>query len=548
MKYIISENQYKILLKEDRVTFLKNQNVISPEILDQSVEGEDEKDGEREPGGMKPKKITVDPIENHEGIDIAYIITNRKGKQSIKLTDLIFEDIVDADPSSNKQYVQWMIKVFMTHIKEGEVEQAIRFLSEDLPEANEFLEVFDKVKNKKVFKRSAPNRPNAPQNVTDINQYSSLAQLYSVVSPFVGMEDDDEDGDGESKLWKKLKKYIDLGEARLAYRDNDVMVYMPQTLESSCDPLGPLASWCTRRSGNSYFDSYRQRKKPDGSLSDYYVVMPKKLFDGDDEGGLFPLQIHFESNQLHDKNNSSIERDGKLEGVLNRFSGLRDFFKRELGALVEMDVTKGTGLMDSSYIKYLNMMGGRAEDHISSEAFEQGVKNIKKLAGEQNVPLQQNKYLKWLMENTEGVVVTDFLDPNTTDRLDFSGMNIGDLPDLSNFKNLDAILAEGSGLTEMPPLDKLPINAPLTMMSFQNNQIKVAPPKGYEKLPNLFSINLKGNPIEKINVDVVEKLLDLDDFIRFAIDDDRIESLPPKNKKEYTDLIGGSLGSLITTR
>jgi len=547
MKYIISENQYKILLKEDRVTFLKNQNVIAPEILDQSVEGEDEKDGEREPGGMKPKKITVDPIENHEGIDIAYIITNRKGKQSIKLTDLIFEDIVDADPSSNKQYVQWMIKVFMTHIKEGEVEQAIRFLSEDLPEANEFLEVFDKVKNKKVFKRSAPNRPNAPQNVTDINQYSSLAQLYSVVSPFVGMEDDDDDN-GESKLWKKLKKYIDLGEARLAYRDNDVMVYMPQTLEASCDPLGPLASWCTRRSGNSYFDTYRQKKKPDGSLSDYYVVMPKKLFDGDDEGGVFPLQIHFESNQLHDKNNSSIERSGKLEEILNRFSGLKDFFKRELGALVEMDVTKGTGLMDSSYIKYLNMFGGKAEDHISGEAYEQGVNNIKKLAGEQNVPLQQNKYLKWLMENTEGVNVTDFLDPKNTDRLDFSGMNIGTIPDLSNFTNLDAILAEGSGLTEMPPINYLPMGAPLTMVSFQNNQIKVAPPEGYEKLPNLFSINLKGNPIEKINVGVVEKLLDLEDFIRFAIDDDKLENLSPENKKEYDDLIGGSLGSLITSR
>ena len=548
MKYIISENQYKILLKEDRVTFLKNQNVISPEILDQSVEGEDEKDGEREPGGMKPKKITVDPIENHEGIDIAYIITNRKGKQSIKLTDLIFEDIVDADPSSNKQYVQWMIKVFMTHIKDGDIEQAIRFLSEDLPEANEFLEVFDRVKNKKVFKRSAPNRPNAPQNVTDINQYNSLAQLYSVVSPFVGMEDDDEDGDGESKLWKKLKKYIDLGEARLAYRDNDVMVYMPQTLEASCDPLGPLASWCTRRSGNSYFDTYRQKKKPDGSLSDYYVVMPKKLFDGDDEGGVFPLQIHFESNQLHDKNNSSIERSGKLEEILNRFSGLKDFFKRELGALVEMDVTKGTGLMDSSYIKYLNMFGGKAEDHISGEAYEQGVNNIKKLAGEQNVPLQQNKYLKWLMENTEGVNVTDFLDPKNTDRLDFSGMNIGTIPDLSNFTNLDAILAEGSGLTEMPPINYLPMGAPLTMVSFQNNQIKVAPPEGYEKLPNLFSINLKGNPIEKINVGVVEKLLDLEDFIRFAIDDDKLENLSPENKKEYDDLIGGSLGSLITSR
>ena len=548
MKYIISENQYKILLKEDRVTFLKNQNVIDPKILDQSVEGEDEKDGEREPGGMKPKKFKVEPIENHEGIDIAYIVT-KKNKQSIKLTDLIFEDIVDADPSSNKQYVQWMIKVFMTHIKEGEIEQAIRFLSEDLPEANEFLEVFDKVKNKKVFKRSAPNRPNAPQNVTDINQYSTLAQLYSVVSPFVGMgDDDDDDDDGESKLWKKLKKYIDLGEAKLAYRDNDVLVYMPQTIESSCEPLGPLASWCTRREGNSYFDSYRQRKKPDGSLSDYYVVMPKKLFDGDDEGGVFPLQIHFESNQWHDKNNSSIERNGRLQEILKRFPGLNNFLKDELGALVEMDARGGKGLMDSSYVKYLNMVGGKASDHISPEAFEEGVANIRKLAGEQNVPLQQNKYLKWLMENTDGVVVTDFLDPETTDRLDFSGMNIGTIPDLTKFTNLDAILAEGSNITEMPSIDKLPMTAPLTMLSFQNNDITEAPPKGYEKLPNLFSINLKGNPISKINVGVVEKLLDLDDFIRLAIDDDRIEALPPKNKKEYQDLIGGSLGSLITSR
>ena len=548
MKYIISENQYRILLREDRVTFLRNQNVIDQETLDQAVEGENEREDERPEGGGRPRRIRVEPIENHEGIDIAYIVTKRNGKQSIKLTEAIFQDIVDADPSSNKQYVQWMIQVFLNHIKDEDIDQAVRFLAEDLPEANEFLGVFDKVKNKKVFKRSAPNRPNAPQNVTDINQYNDLAHLYSVVSPFVGTEDD-EDDDGESKLWKKLKKYIDLGEAKLAYRDGDVLVYTPLTIDSSCDPLGPLASWCTRREGNSYFDSYRRNNpKPDGSLSDYYVVMPKKLFDGDDEGGVFPLQIHFESNQLHDKNNSSIERSGKLDEILSRFSGLRDFFKRELGALVEMDVTRGTGLMDSPYIKYLNKFGGKAEDHISGEAYEQGVANIKKLAGEQNVPLQQNKYLKWLMENTEGVEVTDFLDPETTDRLDFSGMNIGTIPDLSKFKNLDAILAEGSNVNEMPPISKLPLDAPLTMMSFQNNNIKEAPLEGYEKLPNLFSINVKGNPINKVNVGVIEKLLDLDDFIRFGIDDNAIENLSPENKKQYQELLKGSLGALITSR
>ena len=152
------------------------------------------------------------------------------------------------------------------------------------------------------------------------------------------------------------------------------------------------------------------------------------------------------------------------------------------------------------------------------------------------------------MENTEGVEVTDFLDPETTDRLDFSGMNIGTLPDLSKFKNLDAILAEGSNVNEMPPISKLPMDAPLTMMSFQNNNIKEAPLEGYEKLPNLFSINVKGNPITKVNVGVIEKLLDLDDFIRFGIDDNAIENLSPENKKQYQELLKGSLGALITSR
>ena len=186
-----------------------------------------------------------------------------------------------------------MIQVFLRHISDGDIEQAIRFLTEDLPEASEFLTIFDDVKNKKVFKRSAPNRPNAPQNVTDINQYTSLSQLYSVVSPFIGASDEESE-DGESPLWKKLKKYIDLGEAKLVYRDGDVLIYSPLTIESSCDPLGSLASWCTRREGNTYFDSYRKNNpKPDGTNSDYYVIMPKNLFNGDDEGDTYPLQFHF---------------------------------------------------------------------------------------------------------------------------------------------------------------------------------------------------------------------------------------------------------------
>jgi hypothetical protein len=537
MKYIIKESQYKILLREDRVQYLKTQNVINPEILDQSVEGGDEKDDKRKPGGVDPNKIRVEPIEDHNGIDIAYIIT-KKGKKSIKLSEQIFNDIVDADPSSNKQYTQWIIQVFSRHINDGDIDQAVRFLTEDLPEVNEFLTVFDTVKNKKVFKRSAPNRPNAPQNVTDINQYTDLAHLYSVVSPFVGVEDDESDEGAGSPLWKKLKKYIDLGEAKLAYRDNDVLIYTPLTIESSCEPLGPLASWCTRREGNSHFDSYRRNNpKPDGTLSDYYVIMPKKIFDGDDEGGLYPLQFHFETNQLHDKNNSSIERSGQLNSVLNRFPGMREFFKKELGALVEMDVRRGTGLMESSYIKYLNMFGGRASDVISSEAYEIGVENIKRLASQQNVPLQNNRYLKWLMENVEGVSVVDYLDPLNTEKIDFSGMRINTIPDLSKFERLKSLIAMNCGLTKMPPIEYLPLDAPLGVITLKNNDITTAIPEGYEKLKSLMFISLQNNPIRKINLDVVGKMIETnEDLLRITIlsegDKSGWDSLDPENFEE----------------
>lgn len=539
MRYIITENQYRVLLREDRVQYLKTQNVISPEILDQSVEGSDEKDGIRKPGGMDPNRVKVEPIEDHNGIDIAYIIT-KKNKKSIKLSEAIFNDIVEADPSPNKQYVQWMIQVFMRHINENDVEQAIRFLTEDLPEANEFLGVFDSVKNKKVFKRSAPNRPNAPQNVTDINQYNDLSHLYSVVSPFIGVADEEETEDGESPLWRKLKKYIDLGEAKLAYRDNDVLIYTPLTLESSCDPLGPLASWCTRREGNSYFESYRRNNpKPDGSLSEYYVIMPKSLFTGDDEGGLFPLQFHFESNQLHDKGNASIEtgRGGQLSGILNRFSGMKNFFQKELGKLTEMDVRKGTGLMDSPYIKYLNMFGGKAEDHISSEAYNEGVANIRRLASQQVGPLQQNRYLKWLMENTSGVNIVEFLDTETTTKLDFSNMAIGELPDLSSFKNLDGIVANNCDLRRLPPIEYLPLDAPLTIMGLQNNNITEAPLEGYEKLTNLFTLTLKNNPITKINVGVLKEMVKDETFVRFAFDESVIGNLSAENRREFDEFV-----------
>ena len=536
MKYIVTESQYKILLTEDRLDYLKTQHVMTNSQVDDLTQGEQESEEEREPGGIPPKKrIKVDPIQDDSGVDIAYLYTNKKGKTSVKLTEEIFNDIAEADPTSNKAYVSWMINVFLRHISEDEIEQAVRFLTEDLPEATEFIEVFDRVKKKKVFKTGAPNRPNAPSDVSDISQYNDLAHLYSIVSPFVGSGDgDDEDLTPGKKLWNKLKKYVDLGHARLAYRDNDVLIYIPDTIESSCDPLGNLSSWCTRREGNTYFNSYRNNnKKPNGDPSDLYVVIPKSMFDGDPTGDdVFPLQLHFETGQMHNKNNSNIGDEG-LKKLIKKFPGLQTYFTEELGSLAAAEVQEGDGLMKSKYIEYLNKFGGRAQDVISDEIYQQGVKNIRKLASEQQVPLQQNKYLKWLMENTDGVVVTDYLD-TTTETLDFSNMTLGAMPDLSKFTELRRLTLNNCGINELPPVKFIPTPNKISVFAFANNNIKKAPIAGYsEVLPSCFLFNLDDNPLTYIDVPELDKMVKSSGLSRFTYDDSIINNLSPENKIEF---------------
>ena len=546
MRYVVTESQLKVLLREDRVTFLKNNHVITKDQLKDYQKAEKESAQDRPEGGLK-KGTQIEAIQGEDGLDIGYFVTNKKGKQNIKVTEEIFDDIVEADPTTNKQFVQWMLGVFARHLNEDDIPQAVRFLSEDLPEANEYLEVFNNVRKKKVFKTGAPNRPNAPENVSDINQYTSLSHLYSIVSPFIGGEE--EDDSGVSPIWKKMKKYIDLGHARLVYRDNGVLVYIPDTLESSCVPLGNVASWCTRRDGNSYFESYRKNNpKPDGSHSDLYVIMPKEIFDSGEEVTLdgieYPLQFHFETGQLHDKPNSSIERqDGALNKVLSRYAGLKDFFKSELGVLATADIEKGSGLMDSKYLKYLNKFGGKAQEVVSDEVYKRGIESIRTLASEQTGPLQNNRYLKWLMENTEGIVVTDYLDKNMG-VLDFSNMSLTELPDISEFKQATRISANNCGLVKLPPVNFLPMDVEVLTMT--GNQIKEVPLKGYQKLKNTFVMNFGKNPITKINVDVLNKLV-REALARFVLTDVDLANLSPANRKQYEEFVSDpeNIGYLV---
>jgi hypothetical protein len=535
MKIILNERQYSILLKEDRKSFLRKQYVIDPELLEKFLKPAEDEEGRRMPGGINPKKVNIKPIENEEGIDIGYIV-NKKGKQSVKLTDETFDNILAADPDPNNKYTQWMIKVFINHVNDNDIPGAVRFVDEDLHEANEFIEIFNRIKRTNIFKRSAPNLQNAPDNPTDINQYGSLAQLYSVISPFLTAAEDEEAG---NVFWRKLKKYIDLGEAKLGYRDNDVLVYIPLTIDSSCDPLGDKASWCTRRENNTYFDSYRRNNpKPNGEISEFYVVIPKNYFEGENEDDMYPLQFHFESNQLHDKNNRPLS-DSKINSILNRFPGLRKFFLEELGALTAMEIKSGKGLLDSRYTRYLNDFGGSVKDYVDEDVYEEGRRNIENIARENVRPtssLTSDKYMKWLIQQNPNIDLREYF-PNSPEyeRFELENVNISDIPDLSSYNDLSRVKVTGTNISEIPNPEKFPVEGFMGVV-LQNNQITHLDLSGYEKLEDLFFLQLSNNPIRSVDFDSFEEVVRTFDerggMISISIDGNQLSDEDKNRLKE----------------
>lgn len=538
MKYIITENQLKVLLKEDRVEFLKTQNVIAPEEIEKYQKNmskrrdiSDIPTGDITPDEVKGKgkEIKITAIQSTDGIDIGYII-DKSGKKQIKLTDSTFQLFVDADPSRNKQYVQWIIDIFKNYTLH-DIEEAKRFVTEDLPQATEALKQFDCVKESKKFRLNAKDRQGAPGNPKDIKQYGSIGQLYGVVSGFVCGDEDEEGGDESTgglskrgyKLFTDLMTYTKLGKARLHKLSNNVLIYQPLTLQASCEPLGSLANWCTRatpiggiekESGSEYFHQYRgdvssheHNKRPTGESSDYYVIMPIELFQAENPAQMdeFPWQFHFETDQLRDKGNTQLPNN-KIVSFMEKHPEVGEYFRKELGHWSQESIRQGDGLVDNKYGKWLNLFGGKLQDYVNDEVYREGVEGVKRLAAKESGPLVSNKYLKWLLSNEPNTELVDFIDDNI-EKIDFSGINMDELPDLSKFTKVKNITAENCGLKVTPPASKLPRAEGLTVMSLKNNNIKVANFTGWaEKFPKIFALNINENPIKEIDFDGLTKL------------------------------------------
>jgi hypothetical protein len=365
-------------------------------------------------------------------------------KKHISVNYDVFVNMLSADPSNNKMYLQWMLTVFTRLIKNGEIAEAIRFASEDLLQAKEYIEIFEKNKRKKKFKELCKNSYvlKGVNDPTNINQYKSLSQLFDAVDPFIERDPSD--------MERHMNKFVESGQALIPVKDRKFTVFIPLTRDANV-LFDKFASWCTAKPDNGMFSHYREHKdylKPNGKKSNIYIIINNKFFTGELEDN-FLYQIHFESNQV--RNRKQNGKGNFFSDVINKSEGVANYFNEEL-----------TGM-----------------------AKELGT-------------ISKNVYIKYLIKFGWTEALFDMMD-DFTPIIKFKDIEVPKMPDISKFKDLkQLIIAKGKLHNLHPSIGEL-IN--LRELILPDNNIKVIP-KEIGNLKNLLFVNLIGNKVQEIPDDI----------------------------------------------
>ncbi len=172
--------------------------------------------------GLVTNNATANSVNRELGIQPI------KENKKISICVDVFTDMVNADPTEHKMYLQWMLNVFKgllngrkNYIAGVDVarndsedvlptitfidttDEAIRFAAEDLPMANEYLIIFEANKRKKKFRELSEKNLTLKHitDYSDINQYKSLSQLFDAVDPFIKRD--------PTEMESLLKKFVD---------------------------------------------------------------------------------------------------------------------------------------------------------------------------------------------------------------------------------------------------------------------------------------------------------------------------------------------------
>lgn len=217
----------------------------------------------------------------------------------------LFADLDKSDPTENKQYLNWLINIFL----------AGNLPTEDFYKAHEVLTLLNKNKDK------------LPVEQRNINSFTDIPSIAAVVEKFNNTE----------LTGAEKEKLIKLEGAEQVYDDENWKIIIPKTKDAAC-LYGKSTKWCTAATGNDYnrFEYYNKQ----GPL---YILIDKRIKD--DRDVMKKLQFHFESNQFMD----TLDRQINVTKFFKANPDLMAFFKKrgEIDAsfaIERMLVSKEEGL------------------------------------------------------------------------------------------------------------------------------------------------------------------------------------------------------------
>jgi hypothetical protein len=225
------------------------------------------------------------------GTDRAFIDQKTKTGSEITaeqrqiLIDHIMVVIENSDPTPNKEYVQWLTKVYAN--------QGIK-LEDIISRGNSALKMYHEFKVKKIL----------PAEYRDIGRIDfagleAIAQNLDLRNALAAKEEQD------------AAKTVDKGEAETVFDNEAVRIVVPKNEAASCY-YGQGTRWCTAGRDNNMYDRY-------ASDGDLYILLPKKP---DYEGEKY--QLHFSSNQFMDEGDNYV--DSVKDLITKRFGNLLPFF------------------------------------------------------------------------------------------------------------------------------------------------------------------------------------------------------------------------------
>lgn len=137
----------------------------------------------------------------------------------------IVKELAEIDPTKNKKYLEWMVRVFKV-----------------IPEIDKYTVIKD------FDKYPIPNK--------DITSYKNIEQVYDAVRDYQG-----------NKVETKIEK-LNVDPKDIWYKNNKCIILKPSNKENSCK-YGSGTTWCTAAtSSNNYFNSYYK----DRGVNLYYII------------------------------------------------------------------------------------------------------------------------------------------------------------------------------------------------------------------------------------------------------------------------------------